>query len=111
MPADLFLRLFLIIIYSLLNSRRAEADTKRQGNSLFAVPGIFIGDVIGIADCAIPHFLFNKLKPVFISGMNVGNRTHNWRQRLTEHARKTARPFLVCRRGLTPFVIQFQREC
>ena len=26
----------------------------------------------GIADCAIPHFLFNKLQPVFISGMNVG---------------------------------------
>ncbi|MBW6054832.1 hypothetical protein HTZ85_10910 [Escherichia coli] len=73
MPADLFLRLFfLIIIYSLLNSRRGS---RHEATGEFPLPvtrHLYRRRYRGIADCAIPHFLFNKLKPVFISGMNVG---------------------------------------
>ncbi len=73
MQAESFLTLiFLIIIYSLLNSRRGSRHEATGEFPFACYPASLSATLSGIADCAIPHFLFNKLKPVFISGMNVG---------------------------------------
>jgi len=56
----------------LLNSRRGSRHEATGEFPFACYPASLSATLSGIADCAIPHFLFNKLKPVFISGMNVG---------------------------------------